>query len=109
MLIWDRLSVGDEIRHLYDEELAQINARLKSMKATGAMLNTQQLSLQIETASQHTTLGELAELTLEAFWQQESRVINQMLHRLRRKNRLLLLNGQIIGVAEINRRQCSHT
>ncbi len=109
MLIRDRLSVGDEIRHLYDEELAQINTRLKSMRATGTMLDTQRLSLQRETTSQHTTLGELAELTLEAFWQQESRVINQMLHRLMGKNRLLLLNGQIIGVAEINRRQRSHT
>lgn len=109
MLIRDRLTVGDEIRQLYDEELTHINMRLKSMKATSTMLKAQLQSLQRETTSQHTTLGELAELTLEAFWQQESRLINQMLHRLMGKNRLLLLHGQIIGVAEVNRRQRSHT
>jgi hypothetical protein len=44
----------------------------------------------------------------EAFWKQESRYINQSLHRLMGKKRFLLLDGEIIGVAELNRRQRKH-
>jgi len=57
---------------------------------------------------QQTTLEELAEMSLEAFWNQESRYINQVLHRLMGKKRFLLLDGEIIGVAELNRRQRKH-
>ncbi len=48
---------------------------------------------------------EIAALELEAFWKQESRYINQVLHRLMDKKRFLLLDGEIIGIAEIDRRQ----
>ena len=47
-------------------------------------------------------------MTLDAFWKQDSRYINQMLHRLMGKKRLLGLKGEIIGVAEVNRRQRRH-
>ncbi|MBZ0276933.1 MAG: hypothetical protein K8I60_12355, partial [Anaerolineae bacterium] len=60
------------------------------------------------TAVQRATLEEIAELSLEAFWKQESRYINQVLHRLMGKKRFLLLDGEIIGVAELNRRQRTH-
>jgi hypothetical protein len=58
---------------------------------------------------QQSTLKEIAEMSLEAFWKQEIRYINQVLHRLLGKKRFLLLDGEIIGVAEVNRRQRSHT
>lgn len=35
----------------------------------------------------------------ESFWQQEEYRINQMLHRLMGKNRVIVLNGEIIGFA----------
>jgi hypothetical protein len=50
-------------------------------------------------------LEELAAMSPEAFWKQESRYINQSLHRLMGKKRFLLLDGEIIVVAELNRRQ----
>jgi hypothetical protein len=53
-------------------------------------------------------LDEIAAMSLEAIWQQESRYINQMLHRLMGKKRFLLLDGEVIGVAEVTRRQRSH-
>jgi hypothetical protein len=107
-LIRDSLDVGEEIRHLYDDELNRINSQLKKMKASHITLNSQMNQFQQETSSQRITLGELAELTLEVFWKQESRFINQTLHRLMGKNRLLLLRGQIIGVAQTKRHQKHH-
>ena len=55
------------------------------------------------------TLEELAAMSIEAFWKQGSRYINQVLHRLMGKKRLLLLEGEIIGVAEVDRPQRNHT
>jgi len=53
---------------------------------------------------QPVTLEEFATTTLEVFWKQESQYINQMLHRLMGKKRLLVLKGEIIGVAAIDLR-----
>ena len=93
---------------MYREELAQINTRLKNMKVTRDTLQAKTVETQRTTVIQQTTLEELAEMSLEAFWNQESRYINQVLHRLMGKKRFLLLDGEIIGVAELNRRQRKH-
>ena len=66
------------------------------------------LATQHKTAVQQATLKELAVLTLERFWNQESRVINQTLHRLMGKRRLVLLGGEIQGAVEVKRRQVRH-
>ena len=57
------------------------------------------------TTLQQTTLEALAERNLDAFWKHKSRYINQMLHRLMGKVKLNPLNGEIVGVAEVNGRQ----
>ena len=108
-LIREQIKAGSELQGIYQQELDQINARLKNMKATRDSLQAKNIAEQQTTAIQRATLEELAEMSLEAFWQQESRVINQTLHRLMGKKRFLLLDGEIIGVAEVNRRQRSHT
>jgi hypothetical protein len=78
------------------------------MKVTRDNLQVKQAVVQQTTALQDATLDEIAAMSLEAFWQQESRYINQVLHRLMGKKRFLLLDGEIIGVAEVTRRQRSH-
>lgn len=107
-LIREQARAGTELQALYQEELAQINARLKNMKVTRDNLQVKQAVVQQTTALQDATLDEIAAMSLEAFWQQESRYINQVLHRLMGKKRFLLLDGEIIGVAEVTRRQRSH-
>ncbi|GAB4523302.1 MAG: hypothetical protein OHK0046_36820 [Anaerolineae bacterium] len=107
-LIREQTKAGAELQSIYQEELAQINTRLKNMKVTRDTLQTRALQSEQLTTVQQITLDELAELSLEAFWNQESRYINQILHRLMGKKRFLLLDGEIIGVAEIHRRQRSH-
>lgn len=107
-LIRRQASAGEELQSLYDEELNQINARLRNMRATRASLQAQTIAEQQADTMQLVTLEELASITLEAFWKQESRYINQMLHRLMGKKRLLGFNGEIVGVAEVNRHQRRH-
>ncbi len=107
-LIRDQAKAGSELKSIYQEELAQINARLKNMKVTRDTMQSKVTATEKTTAVQDATLKELAELSLEAFWKQESRYINQVLHRLMGKKRFLLLDGEIVGVAELNRRQRSH-
>jgi hypothetical protein len=107
-LIREQAKAGSELQFLYKEELDQINMRLKNMKVTRDTLQAKVTQIHQNSVVQQSTLRELAEMSLEAFWNQESRYINQVLHRLMGKKRFLLLDGEIIGVAEINRRQRSH-
>jgi hypothetical protein len=107
-LIRRQASAGEELQGLYDEELNQVNVRLRNMRVTRAGLQAQTIADQQAETMQHITLEELTSMTLEVFWKQESRYINQILHRLMGKKRLLGLKGEIIGVAEVNRRQRRH-
>jgi len=76
-----------------------------NMREARERLKGESLAEQTSTSSQQATLEELAKLTLENFWSQESRKINQMLHRIFGKRRLVILNGEIIEIAEVNRPQ----
>ncbi len=108
-LIREQAKAGSELQAIYQEELAQIDTRLKNMKVTRDVLQSRAVENERTTAVQQSTLHELAQMSLEAFWKQESRYINQVLHRLMGKKRFLLLDGTIIGVAEINRKQRRHS
>jgi len=107
-LIRRQASAGEELQALYDDELNQMSVRLRNMRATRTGLQAQTIADQQMETMQQVSLEELASLTIEAFWKKESRYINQMLHRLMGKKRLLGLGGEIIGVAEVNRRQRRH-
>ncbi len=107
-LIREQAKAGAELQAIYQQELAQINTRLGNMRVTRESLQAKLTVEQESSAVQQATLDELAAMSLEVFWQQESRYINQMLHRLMGKKRFLLLDGEIIGVAELNRRQRKH-
>src|SRR5690606_37899982 len=71
-LIRRQASAGEELQALYDEELNQINARLRNMRATRTGLQAQTIADQQMETMQQVSLEELASLTLEAFWKQES-------------------------------------
>lgn len=90
-IIREQAKAGTELQAIYQEELAQINTRLKNMKVTCAALQAKVFETQQTTAVQQATLEELAVMSLEAFWKQESRYINQTLHRLLSKKRFMLL------------------
>lgn len=78
----------DEVQHIFDEEMDKLGAQLKLMREARSRLQGEALATQQKTAVQQATLEELANLTRERFWQQESRCVNQPLHRLMGKRRL---------------------
>lgn len=104
-VIRKQLNAAEDIQRLYDEELNKIGRQLRNMKDAVSRLQGESLNTQENTAVQQATLEELADLTLDEFWQQESRVINQMLHRLMGKRRLVILKKEVIGVVVSNRVQ----
>lgn len=107
-LIRLQAAAGSELESLYAAELAQIEVRLKNMRAAHAQMLSRDVFEQQQIRVQHDTLESLAAMTIDMFWKQESRYINQMLHRLMGKRRLLGLKGELVGVATVNRRQRRH-
>lgn len=105
VLIRRQLAAGDAIQDIYEEELDKYNNQIQNMRDARDRLKGESLAVQNSTSNQQVTLDELAQLTLDNFWRQESRKINQMLHRIFGKRRLVILNGEVIGVAEVNRVQ----
>ncbi len=104
-LIRRQLTASEDIQKLYEEELEKIGTQLKNMKEACNRLQGEALATQQTTTAQQATLEELADLTLEKFWLQESRIINQTLHRIMGNRRLVILNKEVVGVAEVRRRQ----
>jgi len=107
-LIRDRATAGRHVKPIFDEELARIDERLQITKDAQTRLKAESSAEQHTASVQHMALSELATLSVDALWKQESRYINQTLHRLMGKNRLLVLNGEIKGFAEVDRRQRRH-
>ncbi len=105
LLIRKQMMAGKDIQDIYEEELEKLNQQLGNMKEARIRLKGESLAVSTSTSNQQATLEELAELTLERFWHQESREINQMLHRVMGNRRLVILNGEVIGVAKVNRNQ----
>jgi hypothetical protein len=108
LVIRKQMTAREEVQHIFDEEITKISDQLKVMREARNHLQGEALAVQHNSAVQQATLEELANLTLERFWQQESRYINQMLHRLMGKRRLVLLSGAVVGVVEVNRKQRRH-
>jgi hypothetical protein len=105
LLIHKQLDTPEDIQRLYQEESARIGLQLKNVKDARNRLQGELLAVHYSNVVQQETLEELADLTLEKFWQQESCSINQVLHHIMGNRRLLILNGELIGVAEVHRGQ----
>lgn len=98
----------EEVQHIFDEEIEKLSDQLKAMRQSRSQLQGETLATQNKTAVRQASLEDLASLTLERFWQQESRAINQTLHRLMGNRRLVVLGGDIQGTVEVKRRQVRH-
>lgn len=108
-MINKQVAAGENLQQFYDEKLRELIDRLSNMKATYASLKMQTADQRQTTVVQQRTLQEWAEISVKKFWEQDSRYINQVLHRLMGRKRLLLLNGEIVGVADVQRKQRRHS
>lgn len=105
VIIRKQISAEESLQRIYDEEIAKLGEELRIVKEVRLKMQGEVSTSQHLQTVQQMTLEELASLTLETFWQQESRYINQILHRLMGKRRFIILKGEIIGVAEVQRKQ----
>lgn len=87
-----QVSAPEEVHGIFDEEIKKLSEQLKLMREARARKQGESLAAQQYNSVQQTTLEELTQMTLERFWKQENRLINQTLHRLMGKRRLVMLD-----------------
>lgn len=98
-LIRKQASASEELQSLYDDEINSLGERLKILRANLAALKRQAAHPDME-VTQQVALGELKQLSVDKFWEQEDTFINQLLHRLIGNRRFVVLDGEIIGVTD---------
>ncbi len=89
----------DESRAMNEKHLAGINEQIKALKRS-LMEASRPLEDSITRQNRRVALNEIAGMGLPAFWQQESRAINQALCRIFGKRRLLIQNRAIADIVE---------
>lgn len=94
-LILQQASADESLSSLYAEEIQSSTAKRKTLQARQRDLQQQHRRTDRQTALRG--LEELKAMTLEVFWQQENRVINQTLHRLMGNRRFVVVDGEITG------------
>lgn len=105
VVVRQQMKAPETVQHILDEEIVKIGEQLKAMHATRDRLQVEALSVQQASAVQQASLEEMANLTVDRFWQQEDRYINQMLHRLMGQRRLVMVGGAVVGVVEVQRKR----
>jgi hypothetical protein len=105
VVVRQQMKAPETVQHILDEEIVKIGEQLKAMHATRERLQVESLSVQQANAVQQASLEEMANLTVDRFWQQEDRYINQMLHRLMGQRRLVMVGGAVVGVVEVQRKR----
>ncbi len=103
-----QVSAPEEVQGIFDEEIRKLSEQLKVVREARARQEGETLAAQQNNSVQQIALEELTTMTLERFWKKENRFINQTLHRLMGKRRLVMLDHEIVGVVEVNRRQRRH-
>jgi regulator of replication initiation timing len=100
VLIREQSTAVEEVQPFYRAEIEKLHQQLRRMKTAYIDIQQKTAAMERANATQQMAREELARLSVEKFWEQDSRTINQLLHRLMGKARLVILNGQIIGTAE---------
>lgn len=97
LLIGKQAAAVVAVSHIYDEQIAAAGIRLEALHQRQADI---QLRLKNNSApEQVAALATLKEVGLVDFWQQDSRLINQLLHALFGKLRIIVDNQRIVDIA----------
>ena len=99
-LIYEQSAASQAAQGFYRKQVSDLASRVEILRAQLAQLERKSASATHEGAISLATIAEIRELSLEAFWQQSDREINQMLHRLFGNRQLVILDKQIVGVVE---------
>jgi hypothetical protein len=99
------VDAADRLYSIYADEINRENADLKAHRAALDDLMRRALSSGRESRDRAQAFRELQNITLDSFWNAEPREINQLLHRLLGRRRLVVLAGQVVGIADTPRRK----
>ena len=98
-LIRDKAITSDSnIIELYDQQIHEHSDRLRILKDR-LKREYQELARQ-DPERQIRAFDEILEMSLDGFWNLDNRQINQLFYRLMGNKRLVIREGEIIGVAE---------
>jgi hypothetical protein len=102
-LISKQATAPDNLADLYDEQLAGLSRQLDALRR--ALAEAQRVASQFDLADVTTAFHELEVYgTVEALWAADGGTVNQLLHRLMGKRRMVVRDGQIIGTITAPRR-----
>ncbi|MBK8035346.1 MAG: hypothetical protein IPK17_38740 [Chloroflexi bacterium] len=99
-LIQKQASADDSLQDLYEDELRAEGDGLKRKRATLAQLERAQGSSARQRRDRQLAYEEIVRLSVDVFWQQDERYINQMLHRLMGNKRLAVRDGEIVEIVD---------
>lgn len=98
-LMLQRLDTPDTSQSILTGLIAQADAQKSALQATLETAKRASAETQQQQAAVTETLSDIQAMGLAAFWSQENPVINRMLFTLLGNNRIVILNGEIIGIA----------
>ena len=94
----------DDLWQIYADEIQSLDERLGIMKQELLRRTQQAIAKEQVKQTGAASLMEIKVQSLYEFWKMSDREINQMLHRLFGKRRLVVKNAQIVGIADYFRR-----
>ncbi|PJF38793.1 MAG: hypothetical protein CUN54_10085, partial [Phototrophicales bacterium] len=87
------------ITDIYDDEIAKASDR-RTMLSSRIRALQSEVARHDDAAQRELAFHEIVEISIERFWDQEDRIINQLLFRLMGNRRFIVEDGQIIGIAD---------
>lgn len=96
-MILKQASADDAVHDLYDQEINNASVQLRGLKTR--LKGLQQQVVETDSLkSAERAFEEIARIGADRFWQQEDRVINQLLHQIMGRRRFAVLDGKIVKV-----------
>lgn len=95
-----QVSADDVLNDLYEDELRAEAGALKRRRARLAELEREQSSTVRQRADRRAAYDEIVGLSVEVFWGQPGRFVNQILHRLMGEVRFAVRDGAIAEMVD---------
>lgn len=100
VLIREQSSAAEAVQPIYRDELEKIGDQLLILRERLATVEYEAAKEQQQEAVSKVTVEQMATIGVDNFWKQESRVVNQMLHKLLGRNKIVVLGHEVVGWVE---------
>lgn len=97
-LIYNQTNAPDSLASLYDDELRAFGEQLTALRS--ALLQAEQRAARADMRPVRQAFQQLKAMDMDAFWEQPTTAINQMLHRLFGNRRIVVTDCEIAGLVD---------